>query len=78
MYTLLVVRITKHGFETLDSGAFDYNLLVHEADEEPIEGKNNYYIEFDRQFSELFGDEITHFKNNIIDWVEGQYSPSVN
>ena len=78
MYTLLAVRITKHGFETLDSGAFDYNLLVLEADEEPIEGKNNYYIEFDRQFSELFGDEITHSKNNIIDWVEGQYSLSVN
>ena len=78
MYTLLAVRITKHGFDTLDSGAFDYEMLVLEADEEPIDGKNNYYIEFDKQFTELFGSEVTHFKNNIINWVEGQYSPSVN
>ena len=78
MYTLLAVRITKHGFDTLDSGVFDYEMLVLEADEEPIDGKNNYYIEFDKQFTELFGSEVTHFKNNIINWVEGQYSPSVN
>ena len=78
MYTLLAVRIAKYGFVTLDSGAFDYDTLVLEADEDPIEGKNNYYLEFDKQFTELFGSEITHFKMGIIDWVEGQYLSCMN
>ena len=78
MYTLLAVRIAKYGFVTLDSGAFDYDTLVLEADEDPIEGKNNYYLEFDKQFTELFGSEITHFKMGIMDWVEGQYLSCMN
>ena len=78
MYTLLAVRIAKYGFVTLDSGAFDYDTLVLEAAEEPIEGGNNYYLDFDKQFSELFGSEITHFKMGIMDWVEGQYLSCMN
>lgn len=77
MYSLYVVRVSKHAFETLESGSFDYDTLVLEADENPFDGQNNYYLEFDKEFCQYFGDEVEHFKDVIMNWIEGMYSPSI-
>jgi hypothetical protein len=72
MYSLLLARIQNHTGQTLESGLFDWDILVLEADENPVNGRNNYYMEFEKQLSELFGEEIEHFKKTIMNWIEGQ------